>query len=228
MHEASHGASKLSMYWPTFGGGQTIAGMNVLHLIDWVRASDCVLDGGAEPEGMPIIAMPPVQRTSVWRPKQVLDLWDSLMHGLPIGTFYLVEQRAGARKLVRLCGAENSGTRSRTQDFTRASFELLDGQQRVRALLAGARGPAEGNLCLWVDLGAESAKQAPCLRVTSKAQPFGYDGESGGKLRMDQRRNARRLIEPCPKAHPLRCEDRPAYDLDLFDGNVRQIGGCEF
>jgi len=222
MDEASHGASKRSINWPSFGRGQTVAGMKVLDLIDWVRASDCVLDGGTEPEGMAIIAMPPVQRTSVWRPKQVLDLWDSLMHGLPIGTFYLVEQRAGARKLVRLCDAENSGTRSQTQSSTHAGFELLDGQQRVRALLAGACGPAEGKLCLWVDLGAEGAKQAPCLRVTSKAQPFGYDAESGGKLRMDQRRDARRLIEPAPEAHPLMCGDRPAYDLDLFDGQVTQ------
>ena len=37
---------------------------------------------------------------------------------------------------------------------------------------------------------------------------------------MDQRRAARLAIEPCAKKHPLWCGDRPAYDLDLFDGPV--------
>ncbi len=227
MTGASHGVSEPSAFWPTFSDRQTIAGIKLLDLVDWVRASDRVLGGGGDagPKGMPVIAMPPVQRTAVWRPKQVLDLWDSLMRGLPIGAFYLVDRPAGGHKhkLVRL-GA-NSSSPARVQESTLAGFDLLDGQQRVRALLAGIHGPAGGTLCLWVDLGDESAGQHPCLRATSKAQPFGYDGRSGGKLRMDQRRAARRAIEPDPDAHPLRCGDRPAYDLDLFDGPVTLANG---
>ena len=214
----SHGGSEPSAFWPTFSGKQTIAGIKLLDLVDWVCASDRVLGGDEEPKGMPIIAMPPVQRTAVWRPKQVLDLWDSLMRGLPIGAFYLLD---GAPKLVRLRQAGSADNSSQLHSVNRLNFALLDGQQRMRAILAGAYGPAEGKLCLWVDLGAEGAKQAPCLRVTSKAQPFGYDGESGNKLRMDQRRSARRLIEPCPEEHPLMCGNRRAYDVDLFDEDVR-------
>lgn len=216
----SNGGSEPSAFWPTFSGKQTIAGIKLLDLVDWVCASDRVLGGdvGLKPEGMPLIAMPPVQRTAVWRPKQVLDLWDSLMRGLPIGAFYLLD---GASKLVRLRQAGSADKGFQLHNADRLNFALLDGQQRMRAILAGAYGPAEGKLCLWVDLGAEGAKQAPCLRVTSKAQPFGYDGESGNKLRMDQRRNARRLIEACPKKHPLMCGDRRAYDVDLFDREVK-------
>ncbi len=221
MTGASHGVSEPSASWPTFSDQQTIAGIKLLNLVDWVSASDRVLGGDIGPKDMPLIAMPPVQRTAVWRPKQVLDLWDSLMRGLPIGAFYLLD---GAPELVRLREAENADKRSQLHSVDRLNFALLDGQQRMRAILAGAYGPTEGKLCLWVDLGAAGAQQAPCLRVTSKAQPFGYDGESGNKLRMDQRRSARRLIEPCPKEHPLMCGDRRAYDVDLFDEEVKLDG----
>jgi len=224
MADLNHTPPQPVKCWPTFADGQTIIGIRLLDLIDWVSASNGVLGGSTGPENMPIIAMPPLQRTAVWRPKQVLDLWDSLMRGLPIGAFYLVEHAAGAHKLVRLEANKKDNSPVKTQASTRAGFELLDGQQRVRALLAGAYGSDKGKLCLWVDLGADNAGQSPCLRATSKAQPFGYDGKSGGKLRMDQRRNARRNIEPDPCRHPLRCGDRPAYDLDLFDGKITQDG----
>lgn len=220
MVETSQDAVGASTHWPTFGDKQTIAGVRLFDLIDWVRASDHVLSGGKPPEAMPVIAMPPVQRTAVWRPKQVLDLWDSLMYGLPIGAFYLVDRSVGAHKLVRLGTNGNGSLPAKVQESTRAGFDLLDGQQRVRALLAGVKGPAAGALCLWVDFGDKNAGQHPCLRVTSKAQPFGYDGRTGGKLRMDQRRAARLAIEPCAKERPLWCGNRPAYDLDLFDGPV--------
>jgi len=224
MADLNHTPTQPVKCWPTFADGQTIIGIRLLDLIDWVSASNGMLGGSTGPENMPIIAMPPLQRTAVWRPKQVLDLWDSLMRGLPIGAFYLVEHDAGAHKLVRLGANKNDNSPVKTQESTHAGFELLDGQQRVRALLAGAYGSDEGKLCLWVDLGADNAGQIPCLRATSKAQPFGYDGKSGGKLRVDQRRNARRNIEPDPDNHPLRCGDRRAYDLDLFEGEITQDG----
>ena len=220
MLETSHGGSEPSAFWPTFSGKQTIAGIKLLDLVDWVCASDRVLGKNEGPDGMPLIAMPPVQRTAVWRPKQVLDLWDSLMRGLPIGAFYLVDCPAGAHKLARLGTNGNGSPRAKMQESTHAGFDLLDGQQRVRALLAGVQELAGGALCLWVDLGDKNAGQQPCLRATSKAQPFGYDGKTGSKLRMDQRRKARKIIEPDAKERPLWCGDRRAYDLDLFDGQV--------
>jgi len=201
--------------WPVFTGGQSVAGMKLLDLIDWVWQSSGVLNNEPGPVGMPIVALPPVQRSAVWRPRQVVNLWDSLMRGLPIGTLYLVEQPVGPRNVIRL-------TANETVEFSGAGFDLLDGQQRVRALLIGAYGFVEEKRCLWVDLGGEGAEQSSRLHLTSKAQPFGYDARTGEKLSVDKRRNARREIEP--KNCALRCigeaGERPAYDLDLFEGCV--------
>ena len=227
MADEDYGVSESRVRWPEFKEGQTVVGMKLLDLIDWVSASSRVLAGSDDPQGMPVIAMPPVQRTAVWRPKQVLDLWDSLMRGLPIGTFYLVERSADVERDVRAfkVGADKHYPgRDRT---SRAGFDLLDGQQRVRALLVGIQGSAEEKRCLWVDLGADTAGQSPCLRLTSKAQPFGYDAQTGNKLRLEQRRQAREKIEPDSENHPIECPDgvegrRRAYDLDLFDGPVTQ------
>ena len=205
--------------WPTFANGQ-VAALGILDLIEWVSASDRALEGGDSPETMPVVAMPPIQRTAVWHPRQVLNLWDSVLRGLPIGVFYLVERPAGTHKVRPVNTGGNDNQTIKDQIFKVAGFDLLDGQQRVRALLAGAHGPVGGTLCLWVDLGAANAGKHPCLRVTSKAQPFGYDGTSGDKLSIGQRRKARMGIEPHPETHPLWCGDRPAYDLDLFDGPV--------
>jgi hypothetical protein len=212
----------MSDNWPKFSDEQSIIGWKVLDFVDWVNASKRVLSGQTDPGKMPIIALPPVQRSAVWRPKQVLALWDSLMRGLPIGIFYLVSQRAGCRDVVL------PGT-NKTLKINAAGFDLLDGQQRVRALMVGVLGHADEKRCLWVDLGAETAGQSPCLRLTSKAQPFGYDAKTGDKLRLDQRRKAREQIEPDPINRPLQHPDgkgglRRAYDLELFDDEVTQDG----
>ena len=210
-----------------FTSDAVVVGMSVLELVNWVTVSNNVINQRADNGNRPIIAMPPIQRTSVWGAKQVVDLWDSLMRGLPIGTFYLVEQPGAARELVLVGGDPINNSHQETQQSERAGFDLLDGQQRVRALLAGVYGPKAGKFCIWVDLGAESADQKPCLRVTSKAQPFGYDGNSGKKLSVPQRKAARKAIEPDPEKHPLKPasgENRPAYNLELFDVEVIQDG----
>ena len=188
---------------------------------------------------MQVIAMPPVQRTSVWRPKQVLELWDSLLRGLPLGAFYLVDQLSGCRSMVAIdqaAGKSPPDTRdaadtddsrrqyARTEEKECPGFGLLDGQQRVRALLAGLYGEERTQLCLWVELDAEDAARFPSLRITSRAQPFGYDRTSGSKLPVVDRRKARFQIEPDPKCHPIKHGDRTAYDFELFYGEVKKDG----
>jgi len=34
-----------------------------------------------------VVELPSIQRGFVWKPKQVEDLWDSLLRGYPIGSF---------------------------------------------------------------------------------------------------------------------------------------------
>jgi hypothetical protein len=86
---AGTGGKRMTPNWPEFKE-ELVIGWNLLDVVDWVKTSEALGQAVRPPGGMPIIAMPPMQRTAVWRPKQVLDLWDSLMRGLPIGTLYLV------------------------------------------------------------------------------------------------------------------------------------------
>lgn len=198
--------------WP-FTDGKSIIGLKLFEMIDWVYESSKGFDGSSAPVGRPIIALPPVQRSAVWRPKQVVDLWDSLIRGLPIGTFYLVNRVEGLRTLVTLKGE--------TIRRSLRGYDLLDGQQRVRALLIGTFGFPEEKRCLWIDLGKEAASQRPLLRITSKGQPFGYDAKTGDKLKLYERQSARERLEG---KVPLLHNGRTAYNLELFDGDVTQGG----
>ena len=210
----------LMPWWPVFSDAQSVVGLRLFDLIRWVRELREVLAGHRSPSDMLVIAMPPVQRSAVWRPKQALDLWDSIMRGLPIGAFYLVDACGDDRNVVLPDG--------RTEAVSYSGFDLLDGQQRVRALLVGAAKFTDAKRCLWIDLGAPDARQRPCLRITSKAQPFGYDADTGNRLRPDERRRARASIEPDPDHKPVGVHDgeqlRRAYDQELFDGQIAQDG----
>ena len=36
------------------------------------------------------VELPSIQRGFVWKPKQIEDLWDSILRGYPIGSFYFL------------------------------------------------------------------------------------------------------------------------------------------
>lgn len=71
------------------------------------------------------IAIPAIQRPFVWSPSKVRDLIDSLYQGYPVG--YLIAWRNPTVKLKD--GTSSSGKRI-----------LIDGQQRVTALMAAVLG----------------------------------------------------------------------------------------
>jgi len=71
------------------------------------------------------VAIPEIQRPFVWDAVQVRDLMDSLYQGYPVG--YLIAWR---NPNVRL----KDGTRSEGKKI------LIDGQQRVAALMAAVLG----------------------------------------------------------------------------------------
>lgn len=230
MSDTKADGPEIESRWPVYLDDQAVIGWNLLDFAKWVRDSKNILEKDANSGNMPILAMPPVQRSAVWRPKQVLDLWDSLMRGMPIGAFYLVCRSAASHDVV----VPGTNKASKT---SAGGFDLLDGQQRVRALMLGVTGPAEEKRCLWIDLGAPDAMSNPCLRLTSKAQPFGYDAKTGEKLSLDQRRKGRERLEAKPdeksesnqEVHILQCADgigqqRRAYDLELFDCEVTLNG----
>jgi len=80
-------------------------------LLTWVKSGE--------------IAIPEIQRPFVWEPTKVRNLLDSLYHGYPIG--YLIAWRNPTVKLKD--GTSSAGKRI-----------LIDGQQRITALMAGLLG----------------------------------------------------------------------------------------
>lgn len=148
----------------------------------------------------------------------MVDLWDSLFCGLPIRSFFLV-QRSGQRESQGR-GMDSTGLMA---PIKQNGFDLLDGQQRTRAMLLGWMGPTLEQRCLWIDL--DPAAKAPHIRVhlTSASQPFGYQPENGQKLPLRDRREARERLgnaiadKTLLKRPDGRGGDRFVNDHELFD-----------
>jgi len=71
------------------------------------------------------IAVPEIQRPFVWEPVQVRNLLDSLYHGFPVG--YLITWR-------------NPTVRLKDGTYSAGKRILIDGQQRITALMASLLG----------------------------------------------------------------------------------------
>ena len=159
------------------------------------------------------LTLPALQRNGVWRPKQVLDLWRSLLEGMPIGLLYLhpatdrVVDRDNPTELIKpLLG----------------DLDLFDGQQRIRALALGVGDPFDEGRCIWVKFTGTTYE----LVMSSRMQPAGYKPD-GGKLPVRDRRNwldtAKQVISVVlPKrwypAYPFGCsKDDTAKLKDLLE-----------
>ena len=103
-----------------------------------------------------LLTIPNLQRGAVWRPRQVELLWDSILQGLPIGTLTVLSNEK----------RENNAY----------SGQLIDGQQRVNAIIAGFREPSqEDEIVVWIDADTyEYSDRVFAVRVTSRAHPWGY------------------------------------------------------
>ncbi len=124
------------------------------------------------------VGIPALQRGLVWKPKQIELLWDSLMRGIPIGSFVVCEHIAD---------------QERTNDDL-SCFHLLDGQQRANAIQLGfteyGKTSAEsGDIksILWLDILPASLPNESTrnflFRITTTAHPWGYTkGDSEGYL----------------------------------------------
>lgn len=95
--------------------------------------------------------IPPVQRGLVWEPRQVMDLWDSLSKGYPIGSFM----------------AYGNGD----------PLELLDGQQRFNAIRMGTKIGKEQQATLWVRCDEKGNK--PRFMVCTFSHPWGFNENYG-------------------------------------------------
>lgn len=133
------------------------------------------------------VVLPLIQRGSVWKPDQIIDLWDSLLRGMPVGSFMLNAIPKGTK--VRFAGQGHS------IQLDRKAFGLLDGQQRTLAMLAGwplRNGQVLMDRRVWVDFADKPGKEHLLrLRVTTENHPFGFSSEDGKtKLPLSERRKA--------------------------------------
>lgn len=120
------------------------------------------------------VELPTFQRGLVWSAAQIEVLWDSLVRGIPIGTFSLLPTKGNERY---------STTEAVTSGGSGNRYFLLDGQQRANAIALGFQPfPAAGDVkssILWVDLNPDQELQNKSTRktffyVTTPARPWGY------------------------------------------------------
>lgn len=145
------------------------------------------------------VALPMIQRGSVWKPHQIIDLWDSLLQGMPIGSLMASELKPGT-KVRRLGQSESKAVDSN------GGLGLIDGQQRTLAMLAAwsLANEIKMDRRVWIDFADNPPPgQLFRLRVTTVNQPFGFrTDEPSSKLSLHDRRKAQDLYELMQKDKP--------------------------
>lgn len=130
-----------------------------------------------------LLSIPKLQRGQVWKPRQVELLWDSLLRNFPIGTIIVLSDEL-------------------EQDSPKG--ELLDGQQRVSAIITGFKEVSpDTDSIVWVDLNAKDLQDRKyAIRVTNRAHPWGYS-LNGDVLNAGQRREAIKKARELPGSSKL-------------------------
>ena len=160
------------------------------------------------------LALPMIQRNFVWKPQQIIELWDSLLQGMPIGSMMATElppdtfvRKPGKHEIERVPAGGGLG--------------LIDGQQRTLAMLAAwpLLGQVKNrDLRVWVDFADDPASgHLLRLRVTTKNQPFGFRrNEPSSKLSLDERRKAREAFDALAEARgPQTTADENRVNPDI-------------
>lgn len=131
------------------------------------------------------IRLPLYQRDSVWGEGRICALWDSLLRGFPLPSFFLAKGKGDSR------GMAVDGNRSVTKLDEATYFDLLDGQQRLTSIYNGFY--PNSNLHLWIDLAPprdekdkEKVKLHPhnftyWIHPCTKVFPFGFHMVSNGE-----------------------------------------------
>lgn len=166
-----------------FTSDQEIAVVPIKDWLDWVTERNTNI----------LVALPMIQRGSVWTADKIVNLWDSLLRGMPVGSFTVsVFKDHQPNQSVRLIGKRETSQMAIPDE----SLSLLDGQQRTLAMCIGWGLPKgrEMDRRVWVDFSKSGAGGHPfCLRATTRFQPFGFEPHNQSqRLALGKRRNARR------------------------------------
>jgi hypothetical protein len=134
------------------------------------------------------VSLPMIQRGFVWKPSQIIQLWDTLFQGLPFGALLVSELPEEAQSIDLVSHKQTAAN----QVYGRLG--LVDGQQRTLAILAGwplsSHTPISHRI--WVDFADAPRKgELLTLRITTRNQPFGYSRDKPNvKLPLSDRRKA--------------------------------------
>jgi hypothetical protein len=189
--------------WPFCSGVQVI-GIKLPEYLGWAAKS-----GTHSKE----LLLPTIQRGFVWKPKQIMDLWDSLLRGMPIGSF-MVSKLAPGQWATNI-----SGEKRVSIEIGVESIGLLDGQQRTLSMLLGWSKEYSTQHCLWIDLDRDGEAGAPFeLRLTTKAQPFGFQRVSQTRL---SRQDIKKAREEYDQRYPTN-EGRRDYELFEIQNEIEQ------
>jgi hypothetical protein len=136
------------------------------------------------------VDLPRLQRGFVWEPSKIMDLWDSILRGFPIGSLLLTEI------------GEDGTTPAQAEN---RKFWLLDGQQRATSIAIGYHNPwtlrevpaglwsLKNIPVLWLDLCPEKHSEDETKLffpyLITQSHPWGYR-QDGGVISWHERRNA--------------------------------------
>ncbi len=77
-----------------FSTDNQVEGTSLIDFLNWAQESfEWTIEKAPLANG--VLALPPIQRNVAWNPRQVVDLWDSVFRGLPLGVFMLQRCREG-------------------------------------------------------------------------------------------------------------------------------------
>ena len=183
-----------------FSKGEQIAVVLLTQWLDWVTQRNRDL----------FVALPMIQRGSVWKANAIADLWDSLLRGMPVGSLTVSRFETEQETMIRVIGETNA----RPQTIRKGSLSLLDGQQRTLALCIGWKANMDRRV--WVDFGQPGVAGQPFrLRVTTKYQPFGFNqNDQSKKLQRWERRKARDDFDE-QSDNKTQFQGKPDYKLPL-------------
>lgn len=138
-----------------------------------------------------IIVLPSIQRDAIWKPRQICELWDSLLCGIPIPA--LVLREVNSSKLPRARIVQDRYGQKQTSQVREGDYFLLDGHQRCMAVLSGYARLEHIRLWLDLDYDTESLDHRWRFFLCTKARPWG-DRENFGKADPGKIRDARKML----------------------------------
>ncbi len=160
-----------------------------------------------ERPGPIIAALPALQRSAVWKVKQIEELWDSILRRFPIGAFIIAPPNG-------VLNQQSFKLQSDQDDLPEPTHLLLDGQQRATGIALGFYDIWRDDItnaksALWLDL-ANSPKSREVefvFRVVTRAHPWGYKrSEPDDTLSANQIRTALQAFRAVNRTDDVRPE----------------------